>query len=196
MANPEATSRSTTRATTWSTVLKSTVLFLLLACALGCGESQLKTYPVQGKVLFADGSPVKLGTIECLSETHGIQATGTINRDGTFRLKTYRDDDGAVEGLHKCVIVQFIQADGIPNFKPSTLGVINKRHASYATSGLSIRVEPDTSKNQDIVLQVEGVDGRDGSSNHSKKDEHRFEHKKEGEDDESKKSEPGQPVGS
>jgi hypothetical protein len=192
MVHPEATSRSTTR----SRALISSVLFLMLACALGCGEGQLKTYPVQGKVLFADGSPVKLGTIECLSETHGIQATGTIHRDGTFRLKTYRDEDGAVEGLHKCVIVQFIQADGIPNHKPSTLGVINKRHASYATSGLSIRVDPDTSKNQDIVLQVEGVDGRAGSSNHSKKDEHRFEHKKENEDDQSKKSEPGQPVGS
>jgi len=192
MANPEAISRSTTR----STALSSSGLFLMLACVLGCGEGQLKTYPVQGKVLFADGSPVKLGTIECLSETHGIQATGTINRDGTFRLKTYRDEDGAVEGLHKCVIVQFIQADGIPNAKPSTLGVINKRHASYATSGLSIRVEPDSSKNQDIVLQVEGFDGRAGSSNHSKKDEHRFEHKKESEDEESKKSESGQPGGS
>lgn len=196
MTNPEAISRSTTWSTTWSIALKSTVLFFLMVCALGCGESQLKTYPVQGKVLFADGSPVKLGTIECLSETHGIQATGTINRDGTFRLKTYRDDDGAVEGLHKCVIVQFIQADGIPNYKPSTLGVINQRHASYATSGLSIRVEPDTSKNQGIVLQVEGVDGRAGSSNHSKKDEHRFEHKKEGEDEATNQTEPGKPAGS
>lgn len=192
MATPEYASRTRLR----STGLKATVLFLLMACALGCGEGQLKTYPVQGKVLFADGSPVKLGTIECLSETHGVQATGTINRDGTFKLKTYRDDDGAVEGLHKCVIVQFIQADGVPNYKPSTLGVINKRHGSYANSGLSIRVEPDASKNQDIVLQVEGVDGRAGSSNHSKKDEHRFEHKKESEDDESEKSKSGQPAGS
>jgi hypothetical protein len=192
MTNPEAISRSTTR----SAALKSIVLFFGMAFVSGCGEGQLKTYPVQGKVLFADGSPVKLGTIECLSETHGIQATGTINRDGTFRLRTYRDDDGAVEGLHKCVIVQFIQSDGVPNYKPSTLGVINKRHASYATSGLSIRVEPDKSKNQDIVLQVEGVDGRAGSSNHGKKDEHRFEHKKESEDEESHKSEPGQLSGS
>ncbi len=192
MANPEVISRSSSR----FKALTSSVLFLMLAFSLGCGEGQLKTYPVQGKVLFADGSPVKLGTIECLSETHGIQATGTINRDGTFRLKTYREEDGAVEGLHKCVIVQFIQAEGIPNYKPSTLGVIHKRHASYATSGLSIRVEPDTSKNQDIVLQVEGVDGRAGSSNHSKKDEHRFEHKKENEDEDNSKSELGPPAGS
>jgi len=176
MANPQSMSCVRT--------IKATMLILAVAFALGCQDSQLKTYPIEGKVLFADGSPVKLGTIECLSETHGVQATGTINRDGTFRLKTYRDNDGAVEGFHKCVIVQFVQAEDVPNYKPSTLGVINKRHGSYATSGLSIQVEPDKAKNQNIVLQVEGVDGRAGSSNHSKKDEHRFEHKKESEGDE------------
>jgi hypothetical protein len=48
---------------------------------------------------------------------------------------------------------------------------------------VSIKIEPDRSKNQNIVLEVEGVDGRAGSSNHTKKDEHRFEHKKESETD-------------
>lgn len=168
--------------------IKAAIVMSVLACAVGCGESQLKTYPVQGKVVFADGSPVKVGTVECLSETYGVQATGTIQLDGTFQLKTYRENDGAVEGLHKCVIVQFVQVERIPNYKPSTLGVINKRHGSYATSGLSIQIEPDSSKNQNIVLVVEGVDGKSGSSNHGKKDDHRFEHKKENEADDEAKS--------
>ena len=155
-------------------------LVVLFWC-VGCGDGRLKTYPVKGRVEFADGSPVKLGTIECLSETHGVQATGTIQRDGTFDLTTYTKGDGAVEGLHKCVIVQFIQVENVPNFKPSTLGVINKRHSSYATSGLTIQIEADVSKNSNVLLKVEGVDGRAGSSKHGKKDNHRFEHEKESE---------------
>jgi hypothetical protein len=110
-----------------SRAVKVIVLLTLLACAVGCGDDRLPTYPVLGKVVFADGSPVKLGTIECLSETHGVQATGSINRDGTFTLKTYRDNDGAVEGTHKCVIVQFVQVEGLANYKPSTLGVDQDR---------------------------------------------------------------------
>ena len=121
----------------------------------GCGSGRLKTYPVEGKVVFANGTPVKVGTIECKSTEHGVQATGTISRDGTFKLTTYEEGDGAVAGSHQCVIVQFVQTEDIPNYKPSSLGVVNPKHSSYATSGLAFEVPPNA-LNQ-IVLQVEGI---------------------------------------
>jgi hypothetical protein len=133
---------------------------LLLAFGLtcvGCNNGKLKTYPLQGEVVFANGKPVRMGTIETKSVQHGVQATGSISKDGTFQLTTYSENDGAVEGDHRCVLVQFIQAESIPNYRPSTLGVVHRRHSSYATSDLAFTISK-TSENR-IRLVVDGVDG-------------------------------------
>ena len=130
-------------------------LFLSLAMTVGCGDGRPPAYPTKGKVVFADGSPVKVGTIETKSTLHGVQATAAIQRDGTFVFTTYNEGDGAVEGPHDCVVVQFIQSENITNHKPSTLGVVNPKHASYATSNLRIDVSAD--KPNELVIQVEGV---------------------------------------
>jgi ribosomal protein S12 len=123
---------------------------------VGCESGRLKTYPVQGQVVFADGSPVKVGTIEAKSVEHGVQASGTIGSDGSFSLTTYQPGDGAVAGQHRCVVVQFIQVEEIPNYRPSTLGVVHRKHASYATSelGMTIQQGPENK----IQLVVQGAD--------------------------------------
>lgn len=132
-----------------------TSLFLPLAIMVGCGDGRPPAYPTKGKVVFADGSPVKVGTIETKSLLHDAQATAAIERDGSFVLTTYKEGDGAVSGPHTCVVVQFIQAENITNHKPSTLGVVNPKHASYATSNLKIEVSPN--KPNEFVVQVEGI---------------------------------------
>lgn len=134
------------------------VALTALPCLLlvGCGKGQLKTYPAKGKVVFADGSPVKVGTIECKSFEHGVQATGTIDTDGSFVLTTYRDGDGAVAGNHKCVIVQFIPTENIPNFKPSPIGVVDRKFSSYATSELRLKIST-TEPNDNLRIEVTGV---------------------------------------
>jgi ribosomal protein S12 len=149
------------------TKLASTILViaLLFPTLVGCGNGKLKTYPTRGKVVFADGTPVKVGTIECKSLQHGVQATGTIQLDGTFALTTYVEGDGAVAGSHQCVVVQFIQTENIPNYKPSTLGVVNRKHASYSTSGLHFDVSA-TGPNE-IKIEVQGVESTSGSSQES-----------------------------
>jgi len=132
--------------------------WLAVACALstGCDNGRLKTYPVQGKVVFADGSPVKVGTIETKSVEHGIQSTGQIERDGSFTLTTYKPNDGAVAGKHQCVVVQFIQLEEIPNYRPSTLGVVHRKHSMYSTSQLNFTIEPNGPN--DVKLVVQGAD--------------------------------------
>ncbi len=125
----------------------------LLPLCVGCNNGQLKTYPVQGKVVFADGSPVKVGTVETKSVEHGVQATGTINLDGTFTLTTYKPDDGAVAGQHRCVVIQFIQLEEIPNYRPSTMGVVNRKHSMYSTSELSFTVKPGEPASVQLVVQ-------------------------------------------
>jgi len=98
---------------------------------------------------------VKVGTIETKSKLHGVQAMASIELDGSFVFTTYKQGDGAVAGAHDCVVVQFVQAENIQNHKPSTLGVINPKHSSYATSGLQIDIAKD--KQNELVIKVEGV---------------------------------------
>ena len=94
-----------------------------------------------GMVVFEDGTPVKVGTIETKhAELEGVQARGSIREDGTFVLGTVEEADGAAVGEHRCVVVQFVMTEDVPGFKPSTEGVVNPAHASYATSGLTIQV--------------------------------------------------------
>jgi hypothetical protein len=128
-----------------------------LVFATGCNSGRLKTYPVVGQAVFEDGTPVKMGTVETKSVQHGVQATGTIAKDGSFTLTTYSPDDGAVAGDHKCVLVQFLPTENIPNYRPSTLGVVHRRHSSYATSDLNFTIQK-TGENR-VRLVVQGVEG-------------------------------------
>lgn len=128
----------------------------LLASLVGCDSGRLKTYPIRGKVVFADGSPVKVGTVETKSVEHGVQATGNIDLDGSFTLTTYKANDGAVAGQHRCVIVQFVPVEEIPNYRPSTMGVVHRKHSVYSTSELGFTVK--TSGENEIKLVVQGAD--------------------------------------
>ena len=125
-----------------------------LSILTGCSNRH-KTYPVHGKVQFKSGGPVRVGTIELKSREHDIHARGALNPDGTFTLTTYDDGDGAIAGEHDCVVVQFVMAEGIQGHRPSTIGVIDRRYNSYATSGLEIEI---SSKGEnEITIEVEGL---------------------------------------
>ncbi len=130
------------------------VSLALILLASGCSD-QLKTYPVQGKVLFEDGSPVHVGIVELKSKDFPIQARGSIEKDGSFTLTTYQPGDGAVAGKHACVVVQFVVTEGMTAHRPSTIGVVAPKFASYSTSGLLVDITTDGS-NQ-IELRVDGI---------------------------------------
>lgn len=57
--------------------------------------------------------------------------------------------------MHDCVVVQFVMAEGISDHKPSTVGVVDRRYASYSTSGLTAEVSPE--KKNELILEVEGL---------------------------------------
>jgi len=131
------------------------VVLLCVFFIPGCSDGRLKTFPVKGKVLFKTGSTVHVGTVELKSREHGVQARGIIDQDGNFLLTTYTEDDGAVAGMHDCVVVQFIMAEEMKDFKPSVLGVVHPRYASYSTSGLTVEIKAD--ELNDLKIEVEGV---------------------------------------
>ncbi|MEX0819210.1 MAG: hypothetical protein WD070_06445 [Pirellulaceae bacterium] len=122
--------------------MRIAVLLLLSVGGIGCSNDRLPTYPVQGRVVFSDGSPVHTGSIELKSREHGVQARGNIAADGSFQLTTYKQNDGAVEGTHDCVVVQLVMVEELSNFTPSTEGVVDARYGSYSKSGLECEVSP------------------------------------------------------
>jgi hypothetical protein len=73
-----------------------------LTAALGCGQG--KTVKVEG-VVTLDGKPLPAATVTYVPVGDGRAASGRTDQDGTFRLTTFRPDDGAVPGEYKVTVV-------------------------------------------------------------------------------------------
>lgn len=70
----------------------------------GCSNSgQLETAPVSGRVLL-DGKPLPFGVVTFIPSL-GRAAKGEVQADGSFRLGTYKGDDGAIIGKHKVSVI-------------------------------------------------------------------------------------------
>ena len=116
-------------------------VLVLFAFVVGCGTDRVPTYPVHGHVRFADGDPVRVGTIELESLKFGTTATGRIGEDGSFTLGTYTPTDGAAVGEHRAIVVQIIVNDGTFQHTKDHGRAVPRRFRNYATSELSVSVE-------------------------------------------------------
>lgn len=101
--------------------LKSPCTALWLAGAVaaaliaGCSKSPYELAPVEGRVTI-DGAPMPIGKVMFAPTAKegnlnpGKPAFGAIQPDGSFKLSTYDDGDGAVVGVHWVTIYR---GDGI-----------------------------------------------------------------------------------
>jgi hypothetical protein len=121
-------------------------LSALLATPLwGCGSNTDKrpeTVPVQGKVTYK-GQPVPKGTITFHSDS-GEAATGEIQTDGSYRLSTFADKDGAIPGHHKVMIIAndadpTLMPGSSPGYKPPK-DLVPPKYGKLETSGLEATV--------------------------------------------------------
>ena len=120
---------------------RMTFAFLVLGVA-GCGSSsdQMATSSVKGTVTY-DGKPVSTGTVMFTPTGGGPPATGQIQPDGTYELKTYEEGDGAVLGEHKVTIIALDMGSGLPEdtaAEPKAL--IPDKYGRDTTSGLTATV--------------------------------------------------------
>jgi hypothetical protein len=114
----------------------------LIACVLlapvGCGGPG--TYPAGGKVVFADGGALPGGVVLC-EPAEGeakVSVRGFIRPDGTFRLGTYKDDDGAPEGKYRVKIQP--PANMVADIKKRPPPSIHADFTEFETSRLEITV--------------------------------------------------------
>jgi hypothetical protein len=123
---------------------------LVILPSAGCLSGQKPTYPVQGKLVWDDGSPAKElagGMVIFQCDTEEMSAKSSIDQEGGFTLGTYTLTDGAVAGTHKVSIAQPAAETG--DYRP--LEIVDRRYESMATTDLEVTVEP---KRNDVVLKV------------------------------------------
>src|SRR5262249_44560620 len=86
-----------TRRAMWSATL---LALAALTGAAGCNSGR---YPVTGRVVYEDGSPLTEGGVvgEATVDGKNVMARGTVGSDGRFEWGTERPGDGARPGSYK-----------------------------------------------------------------------------------------------
>jgi hypothetical protein len=124
----------------------------------GCGGSG--PYPVEGNVVWKDGSPAKeLEGSQVVFDLPEKQTTarGVIGPDGSFRLTTNKPNDGALAGEYKVLVLETRKQIGGPDSSNIAPGVLDSRFYDPRTSDLHATVKPGLNK---IMLTVERVSRR------------------------------------
>ena len=131
---------------------------LALVVAAGCGGTKL--YSVEGKVVFPDGMPLTGGTVEFgpMDRNAVLGPRADIQADGTFRLSTYKEGDGAPEGKYRVLVAP---PDNVEPDRPRPLS-FDRRFTSFDKSGLEYTVKP--GKNEFLTITVEKRPARKGAS--------------------------------
>src|SRR5262245_492754 len=127
---------------------RSAALFATTALfgLIGCGGRSL--YPVEGKVIWENGAEAREldgGLVVCESVDGAVGSRGDIQKDGSFRLGTFKPGDGARLGKHRVAVVE--NKPGEPPPPP----IVDRAFFSVTTSGLEINIEPKTNQ---VTLKV------------------------------------------
>src|SRR5262245_20495486 len=93
--------------------------FLAAATLMAAGCGGRKTYPVQGKVLWSDGKPATElagGMVQFDLVTwepkEKVSPHATILEDGSYRLTSFKQHDGAPAGKYRVWVVPMIWTEG------------------------------------------------------------------------------------
>lgn len=108
---------------------------------IGCGRPGSTVAPVNGRVLL-DGQPLTQGRV-VTAPSAGRGASGVIQPDGSFELRTSDGLIGALIGTHKVAVVAYegTGASG-PEANYGKL-LVPQRYVTPETSGLEIEVKAD-----------------------------------------------------
>ncbi len=134
---------------------------LSMVGTIGCGESKVQTYPIQGTLRYQGteeaviGAGVELRPVDPIDKQHGINTVGIVNDDGTIKFTTFEPGDGATEGKHQVMLSEPPTPrdwDFEAKQRPPPR-VIPTKYKSYSTSGLSIDVTKDDDNQSDIQIE-------------------------------------------
>jgi hypothetical protein len=125
----------------------TTIAALLIGATSGCTETidRPKTVPVQGKVTYK-GEAVPKGSIT-FQPDQGQPSVADIQPDGTYRLSTFGQGDGAVPGHYRVfVIANTADPTKMPGSSPGWTppkDLVPPKYNKAETSGLETTVNED-----------------------------------------------------
>lgn len=133
------------RCSVFSRVSATLLVVSVLIATAGCGNGKKArldaTYPVHGKVVFRNGTPITAGVVCFQSqEDRGVSATGTIGPDGSFVLSSFiagARAPGALPGKHRVIIT--------PPLNPG----------SKKAAGQSVKFSPTTLEEYVVVKEID-----------------------------------------
>ncbi|WP_417390167.1 hypothetical protein [Gimesia sp.] len=140
----------------WSGLL-TLLLSLVLLTAYGCGDGHPARSTVSGKVTY-NGKPLSIGSLVFIPVNGGPSAQGKIDRNGSYEMGTFTDDDGVIPGDYKIMITALTSpgGSGLPedavdgNAGPES--VIPEWYGDLEKSGLRATVVADKSNTIDFPL--------------------------------------------
>jgi hypothetical protein len=138
-------------------VLAGASLCLALLATSGCADAN-KPFPVNGTILFEDGNPAR-ELVHYLVAFESPQlhksAVGIVGEDGTFHLKTFKENDGAIPGSYRVILTPPLPPEmQTDRRRPKTKGLpslIDPRYEKSDTTDLTSTVEPHDNV---IILRV------------------------------------------
>lgn len=112
----------------------------------GCGEPPPHMVAVRGRVTYK-GQPVASGTVffcptSAARNGHTRPATGQLGQDGTYRLSSFGEEDGALPGEY-AVAVESFTGGSVDPFNKRTTWLVPQRYADPGQSGLRANVPAD-----------------------------------------------------
>ena len=141
------------------------VVFLAIVQTMGgCSKRRAHTLvPVSGKVTY-QGNPLRFGIVMFQPE-FGQPAVGMIQSDGTFRMVTRGEGEGAAVGTNAVRITCYEVQDPANSTKPLAgdratrgefsfgMSLIPKKYLSFDTSGIIVEVHRGRSDSVNLELQ-------------------------------------------
>ncbi|MCA9246755.1 MAG: hypothetical protein KDA42_06555 [Planctomycetales bacterium] len=114
--------------------------------------------PVEGRVLY-NGEPLTNGSI-MFQPASGQPAVGGIQPDGSFRMSTFKPNDGATVGLNKVRVASFEGKQIAAEEGEASMGTlaIPQRYTSTAKSGIEVEVLPDS--NEPFIIELTDSESR------------------------------------
>jgi|SRR5262245_9245521 len=127
--------------------------------ALGC-NSELKTYPVEGELIYSDtGEPVRHPlTIWFESTTAPYQRSMGLVKEGKFVLGTTREANGSIAGEHRVRIDPFVPNGAATEPAAKALArIMDPKYLEFRTSGIVVNVQ--TNRGNSVTIKVDPPPG-------------------------------------
>lgn len=114
--------------------------------------------PVYGKVTY-HGQPIGQGTltfrpVRPAGDYPLRPATGVLTADGTYRLSTFKQDDGAVPGDYQVAIVSMISGPSLERPDAPEVWAVPKKYGNPVQSGLKVTIAADAQGPQRVDFDL------------------------------------------